>query len=315
MPLKIYSAPAIEPVTLAEAKLHCRIDSGTFADNTTVTQSIFPGDHATAAAYSLKGTGVDVLGKSALVIFSAGTNGSGGTVDVKLQESDTDVDGNYTDVTSGGFTQVTESNDNATFEKAYTGTKQYLRVVATVAVATCDFGVDIITAEPTSAEDTLLTRLITVARRHCEQVLNRVLITQTWDLWLDRFPVTSYIEVPLPPLASITSIKYYDTANTEATWSPATDYFVDTISHPGRIALAWGKYWPTTTLRETNGVDVTFVAGYGATAASVPDEIKQAILLLIGHLYEHREEITDKVLTQTPAAVDALLYPYRIWRF
>jgi len=59
---------------------------------------------------------------------------------------------------------------------------------------------------------------------------------------------------------------------------------------------------------------VTFVSGYGA-AAAVPKAIKQALLLLIGHLYENREAVTTANLNELPMAVNALLYPYRVWGF
>ncbi len=364
MALKIVTAPTIEPVTATEAKLHCRIDSGSFADDITSTQSIFPGDHVVAAAYSLVGTGVDVLGKQTLVMLESATNGAGGTVDVKLQESDDNT--TYTDVASGAFTQVTEANDNATYEKAYTGNKQYLRIVCTVGTATCDFGVSIITSEPESAEDTLIDGLITAARRYCENITRRALITQTWDLWLEKFPEKTYIEIPMPPLQelSVTAgafatgtvyriltlgttdftligaasnaigvvftatgagagtgtatasaiIAYYDTADTVA-YMDAGEYLVDATSEPARMCLNFGESWPSTTLRPYKGVNVRFICGYGATSTYVPQEIKQAMYLLIAHLYERREQTTDRALQIIPMGVDALLYPYRVWGF
>jgi len=309
MPLKIATAPTVEPISLSEACAHLRIDTDAFADSINSSISIAPGSHAIAAAYSLKGTGINVAGKEALVLFESGTNGAGGTVDVKLQESDTDSDSAYTDVSSGAFTQVTTANDNATFEKAYTGTKNYIRVVATVAANACEFGVSIITNEPASSETTLINGYIKAAREFCENFQNRAFVNQTWELWLDGFPSEAEIEIPLPPLVSVTSVKYYDTGNTEATFDSA-NYFVDTKSEPGRVCLGYGKSWPSTTLRSHNGVCVTFVAGYGATAANVPQKVKQSMLLLIGDYYSAREAgIASK---QTIEAVERLLWLERI---
>ncbi|MFA5385575.1 MAG: hypothetical protein WC364_13145, partial [Eubacteriales bacterium] len=67
MSTKIYTAPSQEPLDLATVKEHLRLDSGSVADNVSVSQSITPGDHVVAASYSLKGTGVSVLGYRTLV--------------------------------------------------------------------------------------------------------------------------------------------------------------------------------------------------------------------------------------------------------
>ena len=304
MALKLNTAPTVEPVSLAEACAHLRIDADSFADVVTSVQSIAPGSHNIAAAYSLKGTGVAVSGKEALVIFESGPNGTSGTVDVKLQECDTDTDLLYTDVTSGSFTQVTTANDNATYEKAYTGTKAYLRVVATVGTAACEFGGSIVTNTPSVDDSTLIESYITAAREYCENYQNRAYITQTWELWLDSFPRCDVLEVPLPPLVSVSSIKYYDVDDTEATMS-STLYFVDTKSEPGRICLNYGEQWPQTTLRPHNGVCVTFICGYGATSAYTPEKARLAMLLLIADYYANRE--AGNASEKTIKAVERLL--------
>ena len=120
MALKLYTAPTTEPLSLAEVRAHLRIDSQSLADDLTSTQSIAPGSHDVAASYSLVGTAVDVLGYSVLVLLESGTNGTSGTVDVKLQESDDNT--TWQDFTT--FTTVTAANDNAIQEKDYTGGKQ-----------------------------------------------------------------------------------------------------------------------------------------------------------------------------------------------
>ena len=304
MALKLITAPAVEPLTLAEVKQHLRLDSGSLADDTTSVQSIVTASHAIAAAYSLEGTAGDVLGYQVLVVLDAGANGTSGTVDVKLQERDTTT-ATWTDVVSGAFTQVTEATDNATYELDYSGNKQYLRAVATVAGAACIFGVTIQKVAVYSSEDTLITALIQAAREYAEGYLNRALCTQTWELVIDDWPSGDYIEIPLPPLQSVTDIKHKDTAGVESTWA-AANYIVDTDSFLGRVVLAYGITWPTTTLYPAGGIRIKFVAGYG-TAASVPQTIKQALLLLIATWYENREGISERSMQEIPFAVKALL--------
>ncbi len=155
-------------------------------------------------------------------------------------------------------------------------------------------------------DDALITSLITAARVYCEKIGWRAYLTQTIQLWIDEWPSSGRISLPKPPLQSVTSIKYYDTADVEATLG--TDvYAVDTISEPG---LAWLKYnqtWPTTLLREHHGICVTYVAGW-TYAANVPQSEKQAMLLLVGHWYENREATTVGVVSRPiDFAVRALL--------
>jgi len=304
MGLKLIAAPAVEPVTLAEMKSHLRLDSGSLADNITGSPSIALASHGIAAAYSLEGSAVEVLGYQVVVLLESGANEAGGTVDVKLQHRDTATE-TWTDVVSGAFTQVTTANDNASYEMDYAGGKRYLRAVATVGTAACVFGVNIQLVQVYASDDALLTGLIRAAREWAEGYTNRALITQTWELVLDTWPGTGYIDIPLPPLQSITDIKYKDTDGTESTWA-ATNYITDTDSFVGRVVLAYGCSWPSGTLYPAAGIRVRFVTGYGL-ATSVPQRYKQAIMLLAAYWYENREGAAEKPLAEIPFAVKALL--------
>lgn len=310
--LVVATAPAIEPVTLAEAVAHLRLTTTDPAGMFESTQSIAPDSQAIAAAYSLEGASADILGYSAVVLLEAGTNGTGGTVDVKLQDSDDNV--TFSDVASGAFTQVTTANDNATYEKAYTGGKRYLRVVATVAGAACKFGVSILKVGASANEsDYIEDILIPSARRQAEAYLNRALITTTYDMVMDDWPDEDYIRFPEPPLQSVTSVTYYDTANTAATLS-AADYTVDTTDqYGGLLFLNDGEVWPSTTLRPYRGVVVRFKAGYGDAASSVPADIRLGILQLIAHLQENREHVlSGSYMATLPYTVEGLWAPYKV---
>jgi len=138
-------------------------------------------------------------------------------------------------------------------------------------------------------DDTLIAALVTAARQMFEELNGRALFTQTWKLTLDRWPASGRIELPRPPLVSVTSIKYIDSAGVESTFSSG-DYVVETGRTPGRVSLGYDKSWPTATLRPASPITITYVAGWTTTAA-IPERYKAAIKLLVGHWYENREAI------------------------
>lgn len=152
-----------------------------------------------------------------------------------------------------------------------------------------------------------LTALIVEARQYIERYLGRQLITATWDLMLDCFPATEKeIHVPLPPLQSVTSLKYYDTDGVLQTWS-ASNYIVSTDgSETGRICLAPGVNWPAAQLR-AEAVQIRFVAGYGA-ASAVPAPLVRACKLLVGHWFLYREEaLGGTIISSIPTGVERIL--------
>ena len=194
-------------------------------------------------------------------------------------------------------------------------------------------------------EDPSLMGALRTATLAVERYMRRTLVTTTWTLWMDRFPgkalpwwdgvrqgadteltdLTESINIPRPPLISITSIKAYKQDGTTTTVT-ASDYIVDLASEPARVALKVAKSWPTDALRAINGVEVIFIAGYGPVGSDVPEDIRRALLIIIGDLHENRvaqparfekvgeSSISRFELVNIPPAAQNLLSTYKIWK-
>lgn len=163
----------------------------------------------------------------------------------------------------------------------------------------------------TTADDDDLTLKLAAARRYVEQVTGRALMGTTYKLYLSAWP--SCIQLPYPPLSSLTSVKYIDTGGTEQTLSSAY-YTTNTVAAPARIVEAYGYSWPSLRNNQWNSITIEYVAGYSTTSdtSTVPDPLKQAILAYVATMYEFREDVAmggSKV--QVPEVVDRLIWPYR----
>lgn len=141
-----------------------------------------------------------------------------------------------------------------------------------------------------SDEDTYIGTLIEAARIDSELVQHRQFITATYTLTLDRFPAGDYIDLPRPPLQSVTSVKYYDSSGTQQTFS-SSNYTVDTSAAPGRIYVDWDTGWPSDVDDRRNAVEIIYKAGYGDAATSVPNTTIQAIKIKVAHWFENREPV------------------------
>ena len=163
-----------------------------------------------------------------------------------------------------------------------------------------------------TAEDTLIGTLILTSRLHIEAALGLALMTQSWRLTLDAWPKRRELELPLRPLRSVSSVKVLTADGAAETVSPAS-YVVDIDGTPPRIVPNSGS-WPLPE-KAANGIEIEFTAGFGDEAADVPAPVRQALLLLIAHWYEHRDPIeVGSRDAAIPAAVSDLLAPYRAVR-
>ena len=172
-----------------------------------------------------------------------------------------------------------------------------------------------------SDEDDLIAAYIEAATSYADGeygFLGRALVTQTWELVIDTFP-THEIKIPLPPLQSVESVKYDDGDGVEQTLSTSL-YTVDSALEPGWIVPPVGTGWPSSVFDGINSVRVRYVAGYDPTTdspvdlrANIPRAIRQALLLLIGAMYQQREEVVIGVsVMKMPWASEQLLRPFRV---
>lgn len=170
-------------------------------------------------------------------------------------------------------------------------------------------------------EDAYIDSLVATATANIdgpEGFLGRALISQKWEMTLDGFPPNSHdgvraINLPLPPLISVEEVKYDDADGVTTELTSANYRLIGAASATGGFLLPLANtQWPTTNC-EIGSVRVKFTAGY----AAIPSSIKHAILLIVSHFYEHREENLDTGakfgMLELPMGVKSLLFPHRIY--
>ena len=185
---------------------------------------------------------------------------------------------------------------------------------------------------PDAAETGYLQGLIAAARRWAENYTARLFIEQTWDLLLPHgFPgffgsssgipapssyilTPSEIRIPRAPVKAaggIVSLKYLDSNGVQQALVAGTDYVSAVRGDQAIVTPAFGKSWPAVRVAFDGAgnypVEVRFIAGYGADGLSVPENFRQAMLLLVAHWYENREEVSEARLATVPMAAEALL--------
>lgn len=151
---------------------------------------------------------------------------------------------------------------------------------------------------------------IAAAREWVESYTDRSLMTQTWQLSLPSVPRTVWLPRSTP-LQSVTSVKYYDASNVLQTWA-ASNYIVPAFNEPATIEVLDTATYPAIYLR-SDAVQIEYVTG-ATTTAAVPQALRQAMLLLVGHWHEQREAVlVGQTSKEADFAVTALCAPYRRW--
>jgi uncharacterized phiE125 gp8 family phage protein len=178
-----------------------------------------------------------------------------------------------------------------------------------------------------TADDDLLASYLTAARIMAEGYLSRALITQTL-LWTVR-PSSSLrpeqsrlwqpLRLPRAPVQSVVSVSALDELGNATTITPSalpvsspfSGYYTNLALEPGSLTI--GASTPMAgglPLHQTRMqyLQVSMIAGFGDSADTVPMPIRQAILLTVAFLYEHRGDDGGDM----PRAAEWLLDRYRL---
>jgi uncharacterized phiE125 gp8 family phage protein len=173
------------------------------------------------------------------------------------------------------------------------------------------------------AEDDWFDEKIPAARQFVEKFIDGAVLPQTIIAYYDAIEVSCFDQVlnlPVQPVISIASVTSYDSADAATVFS-SSNYRLS----GNRIALGDSANWPTN-LRNIDSVAIEFLAGFGTESvvdeetvitAVVPEDIKQAMLLVLAHWYQNREAAYDPLAKfepqkeSIPYGVRALLMPYR----
>jgi len=180
-------------------------------------------------------------------------------------------------------------------------------------------------------DDDLIKQMIASVSRKIESLIDRKLLTQTWEIYWDQFPMTARnmwwdgtkdmsvselvshkrtLDLPFGPMQT-TNFKLETFDNSDVAYlMPSTDYVLDNAGPYGRLGLRLGGVWPTTVLRPINGIKVTATFGYGGPD-QIPEDIILAAKIWMGAMYEHRG---DEVDTKCPNLALSILEPYKMFK-
>lgn len=179
--------------------------------------------------------------------------------------------------------------------------------------------------------DTEANALIAEARQLIEDQTGIAMIDQTWLLALDHWPSAhepwwdgtrqAHVNVihggdgdvrpPRYPLSSISGVNVYDEDGNATAVTVADTFDIDTYQMPGRMTLQRGASWPVA-LRANNAIEITYIAGYGASASSVPAPLKRAVKQLAGYLYANRGDGCDMGSALADSGVGGVLSAYAV---
>lgn len=164
--------------------------------------------------------------------------------------------------------------------------------------------------ESDSTQDTYLQEILDAVIDGVQEDTGRQLARATYTLYMDDFPDGGVMEITRGPVAAISSVKYYNSANV-LTVMDAADYELDNIDLSGRMRFinTYGVY------DRLNAVEIEFTCGW-ETAAAIPKQLNDAVILLATERYLNPEnQMLNFGMSLRTSKAEVLMRKYKVRRF
>jgi uncharacterized phiE125 gp8 family phage protein len=311
----IVTQPAIEPISVAEARRHLRLDFSDGEPAAPPPVGVLAGAGAgalSAGAYRYCVTFVTADGETEAGGQSAPVTVTNPALDGKISIS----------IATGGQAVTsrriyrTAANGSALLLCAVVANNATTSITDNLADGALGAAVPV----TNTTEDPELRRLIRAARAACENECKAAFIETVFDWKFNKndecgaYKPFDSLQFPKHPVTEIISMIGRN-VNGSSFVIDSPEYETLVTDSGSFIRPLLGKAWPATG-SYYDSFKICFKAGYGTTAEAVPDPIRHAILFTLGDLYQHRETVVvGNNFSQLPIGAKTLLNPYRRWSF
>ena len=151
-----------------------------------------------------------------------------------------------------------------------------------------------------TSEDALIGGYIKAAREIVENESGHILVQRPLTQTFDRF--SSFLELHHRPIVSVGSIAYTDASGAAQT---IASFVTTERRYPLRIYPAYNAWWPS--IRSNTLVEVTYTAGY--EPGEEPQQLIQAMMLLIAAMHSNRGSIPDETMKAVRSLCDQFRAP------
>ena len=158
-------------------------------------------------------------------------------------------------------------------------------------------------------DDALILSYINAASKYAREVVGRRLISETIKYSIKDF--CGVLELPFTPVSEIVEIQYFDADDVSQTLS-ITDFYLYNFDNKTELVFKADVVIPSVFDRR-DGVNISFITGFGANSSDIPATITRAIRLLVAHWYENRSStIVGFAVNEIPMGVESMLSSERI---